>query len=46
MNKKVLFATHFNELNVKAAHKAKDIAEANEAELFVIQVVEPLPTYA
>lgn len=46
MYKKVLFATDFDEVGISAAHKAKKIAEENQAELFLVHVVEPIPAYA
>jgi universal stress protein A len=46
MYKKVLFATDFDEIGVSAAHKAKKIADENQAELLLVHVVEPIPAYA
>ncbi len=46
MYKKVLFATDFDEVGIKAAHKAKKIADENHAKLFLVHVVEPIPAYA
>lgn len=46
MYKKVLFATDFDEVGISAAHKAKKIADENQAELFLVHVVEPIPAYA
>ena len=46
MYKKVLFATDFDEVGIKAAHKAKKIADENNAELYLVHVVEPIPAYA
>lgn len=46
MYKKVLFATDFDETGVKAAHKAKKIADENNAPLLLVHVVEPIPAYA
>ncbi|KTD23717.1 universal stress protein [Legionella israelensis] len=46
MYKKVLFATDFDEVGVKAAAKAKKIADENHAELWLVHVVEPIPAYA
>ncbi len=46
MYKKVLFATDFDEVGVKAAKKAKKIADENNAELWLVHVVEPIPAYA
>ena len=46
MYKKVLFATDFDDVGIKAAHKAKKIADENKAQLFLVHVVEPSPAYA
>lgn len=46
MYKRVLFATDFDEVGVKAAHKAKKIADENGADLLLVHVVEPIPAYA
>lgn len=46
MYKKVLFATDFDEIGIKAAKKAKKIADENQAELLLVHVVEPIPAYA
>ncbi|KTD22416.1 universal stress protein [Legionella londiniensis] len=46
MYKKVLFATDFDEVGINAAHKAKKIADENQAELLLVHVVEPIPAYA
>ena len=46
MYKKVLFATDFDEVGVKAAQKAKKIADENGADLILVHVVEPIPAYA
>ncbi len=46
MYKKVLFATDFDEVGVKAAQKAKKIADENKADLILVHVVEPIPAYA
>lgn len=46
MYQKVLFATDFDEVGIKAAHKAKKIAEENQAGLILVHVVEPMPAYA
>ncbi|MFC3908435.1 universal stress protein [Legionella dresdenensis] len=46
MYKKVLFATDFDEVGIKAAQKAKKIADENGAELLLVHVVEPIPAYA
>lgn len=46
MYKKVLYAADFDEVGIKAAHKAKKIAEENGADLILVHVVEPIPAYA
>lgn len=46
MYKKILCATDFDEVGIKAAQKAKKIADENGAELFLVHVVEPIPAYA
>lgn len=46
MYKKVLFATDFDEVGVRAAQKAKKIADENGADLILVHVVEPIPAYA
>ncbi len=46
MYKRVLFATDFDEVGVRAAHKAKRIADENGADLLLVHVVEPIPAYA
>lgn len=46
MYNRVLFATDFDEVGIKAAQKAKKIADENKAELFLVHVVEPIPAYA
>ena len=46
MYKRVLFATDFDEVGVKAAQKAKKIADENGADLILVHVVEPIPAYA
>lgn len=46
MYNRVLFATDFDDIGIHAAHKAKKIAEENNAELFLVHVVEPIPAYA
>lgn len=46
MYKRVLFATDFDDVGLKAASKAKKIAAENNAELFLVHVVEPIPAYA
>ncbi|MCX7090096.1 MAG: universal stress protein [Legionellales bacterium] len=46
MYKRILLATDFDEIGVKAAHKAKKIADEFGAKLFLVHVVEPIPAYA
>lgn len=46
MYKRVLFATDFDEVGVRAAEKAKKIADENGADLILVHVVEPIPAYA
>lgn len=46
MYKKILFATDFDEVGLKAARKAKKIADENQAKLHLIHVIEPIPAYA
>lgn len=46
MYKRVLFATDFDEVGKKAAEKAKKIADENQADLWLVHVVEPIPAYA
>ncbi len=46
MYKRVLFATDFDEVGVRAAQKAKKIADENGADLLLVHVVEPIPAYA
>lgn len=46
MYRKVLFATDFDEVGIHAAHKAKKIADENNAEFILVHVVEPIPAYA
>ncbi|MGQ3888212.1 universal stress protein [Legionella sp. CNM-1927-20] len=46
MYKRVMFATDFDEVGIKAAQKAKKIADENNAELLLVHVVEPIPAYA
>lgn len=46
MYKKVLFATDFDEVGIHAAHKAKKIADENQADLILVHVIEPIPAYA
>lgn len=46
MYKRILFATDFDAVGVRAAKKAKKLADENKAELFLVHVVEPIPAYA
>ncbi|STX28259.1 Universal stress protein UspA [Legionella beliardensis] len=46
MYKRVMFATDFDEVGIKAAQKAKKIADENGADLLLVHVVEPIPAYA
>jgi universal stress protein A len=46
MYNRVLFATDFDEVGIKAAHKAKKIADENGADLLLVHVLEPIPAYA
>lgn len=46
MYKRVLFATDFDDVGIKAAEKAKKIADENKAELYLVHIVEPIPAYA
>lgn len=46
MYKRVLFATDFDEIGIKAAKKAKKIADENGADLLLVHIVEPIPAYA
>lgn len=46
MYQNILFATDFDEVGIKAAHKAKKIAEENKADLHLVHVIEPIPAYA
>jgi universal stress protein A len=46
MYKRVLFATDFDDVGIYAAHKAQKIANENQAELFLVHVIEPIPAYA
>lgn len=46
MYKRVLLATDFDEVGIHAAKKAKKIADENNATLFLVHVVEPIPAYA
>jgi len=44
--KRVLYATDFDEVGVRAAHRARQIAKENHAQLYLVHVVEPIPAYA
>ena len=46
MYQRILFATDFDAVGKKAAEKAKKIADENQAELWLVHVVEPIPAYA
>lgn len=46
MYQRILFATDFDEVGIKAAHKAKTIADENKAQLHLVHVIEPIPAYA
>jgi universal stress protein A len=46
MYSKILYATDFDEVGVHAAHKAKQLAKENNAELLMVHVIEPIPAYA
>ena len=46
MYKRVLYATDFDEIGVRAAHRAEQLAKENQAQLFLVHVVEPIPAYA
>ena len=46
MYKRILFATDFDAVGVRAAAKAKKLADENKAELFLVHVLEPIPAYA
>ncbi len=46
MYKTILFAADFDATGIGAAKKAKKIAEENQANLFFVHVVEPIPAYA
>lgn len=46
MYKRVLFATDFDDVGLSAAAKAKKIADENNAELYLVHIVEPIPAYA
>ncbi|HCA88808.1 MAG: universal stress protein UspA [Legionellaceae bacterium] len=46
MYKRVMFATDFDDVGIRAAHKAKKIADENQADLILVHVVEPIPAYA
>ena len=46
MYSKILYATDFDEVGIHAAHKAKKIADENNATLHLVHVIEPIPAYA
>lgn len=46
MYNKVLYATDFDEVGIHAAHRAREIAKENNAQLYLVHVVEPIPAYA
>ncbi len=46
MYKNVLFAADFDEVGLNAAYKAKKIADENNAHLYLVHVIEPIPAYA
>lgn len=46
MYNKVLFSVDFDEVGIQAAQKAKKIAQENNAKLYLVHVVEPIPAYA
>ena len=46
MYKKILYATDFDEVGIHAAHRARQIAQENNAQLYLVHVVEPIPAYA
>lgn len=46
MYKKILYATDFDDVGIHAAHRARQIAEENNAQLYLVHVVEPIPAYA
>lgn len=46
MYQNILFATDFDDVGIKAAHKAKKIADENHAILHLAHVIEPIPAYA
>ena len=46
MYKKVLYATDFDDVGIHAAHRAREIAKENNAQLYLVHVVEPIPAYA
>lgn len=46
MYKRILFATDFDEVGLRAAEKARKIADENGADLYLVHVVEPIPAYA
>ncbi|MDP3560443.1 MAG: universal stress protein [Legionellaceae bacterium] len=46
MYKKILFASDFDAVGIRAAKKAQKIADENKAGLYLVHVVEPIPAYA
>lgn len=46
MYKKILYATDFDDVGIHAAHRARQIAQDNNAQLYLVHVVEPIPAYA
>ncbi len=44
--KKILYATDFDDVGIHAAHRARQIAKENGAQLYLVHVVEPIPAYA
>jgi universal stress protein A len=44
--KRVLFATDFDDVGIHAAHRAREVAKENNAQLYLVHVVEPIPAYA
>jgi universal stress protein A len=46
MYQKILFAVDFDEVSLKVCQKANEIAKQYGAELHVVHVIEPVPTYA
>lgn len=46
MYKKILLAADFDEVGKHAAFSAKELAKMNNAELFLLHVIDPIPPYA